>query len=174
MDEQDIDKAEHGGTVLRARDPAPADPRVRNDRPEDGKPDDATPERGSQRGNNDGSGGAERRRYKRSRVLWGATLRLVTDGSTLSVTLANVSASGAKLMFSSMPGREEAEVIARLQPKLRVVLLLPDTAAIPAEVVWVGRGTVGINFLVDPHEASRRLGRVARLEQGGGAQEKEG
>lgn len=120
---------------------------------------------GGQAGNSgDDDGGDERRRFKRSRVLWGGTLRLVEDGSTLSVTLANISASGAKLMFSSMPGREEAAVIERLRPKLRVVLLLPDTAAIPSEIVWVGHGSLGIAFLIDPQDAVRRLGRVARLE----------
>lgn len=175
IEDQDTEIADGGDTLLRERESAfakrrarawvfhPAD--VRGHSPEGGTPEDEAKEGKTGDGEEGGDdGGAERRRFRRSRVLWGGTLRLVEDGSTLSVTLANISASGAKLMFTAMPGREEAEVIERLRPRLRVVLLLPDTAAIPSEVVWVGTSSLGITFLVEPEEAARRLGRVARLE----------
>lgn len=105
-------------------------------------------------------GSRDRRAHRRTRVLWGASLRCADDDARLSVTVANISAGGAKLVFSETPDECEAEVVDRLDPELEVVLALPEVGDFPASVVWIARGRLGIRFAQPPEEIAAAIGAV--------------
>jgi hypothetical protein len=102
----------------------------------------------------------ERRAYRRTRVLWGALLRCAEGDARLPVTVANISAGGAKLVFSETPDEAEAEVVDRLDPGLDVVLILPEIGDFSASVVWIARGCLGVQFDLPPEEIAAAIGAV--------------
>lgn len=102
----------------------------------------------------------DRRAHRRRRVLWGASLRCADDTVNLSVTVADISAGGAKLLFSQMPDIEEAPVVTRIEPGQRIVLILPEFGEFPGEIVWSEVGRLGLRFALDPATVAARLGSV--------------
>ncbi|WP_161958802.1 PilZ domain-containing protein [Ferruginivarius sediminum] len=105
----------------------------------------------------------DRRAYRRTRVLWGASLRCAGDEGTLSVTVANISAGGAKLVFAEYPNEAEAVVADQLDPDVATILMLPSIGEFPAKVVWCGRGRLGIKFTEPPEEVAAIIGPVIDL-----------
>ena len=65
----------------------------------------------------------------------GVPARLTWRGQTIDVRLANLSSSGAMVIFDQVPTIGE-----------RVALQLPDQRAAPADVTWVRDGRIGIHF----------------------------
>lgn len=108
----------------------------------------------------------DRRAHRRRRVLWGASLRCADDTLSLSVTVADISAGGAKLLFSRMPDAEEAPVVARIEPGQEIVLILPEFGEFPGEIVWSEVGRLGLRFALDPQRVAARLGSIVELGSG--------
>lgn len=99
----------------------------------------------------------DRRRYRRSRVLWGATM--IADGfdGEVTCTVVDISAGGAKLMMNTKLIGRDPDLLGMVTPGSRVTLSVRASGSVPAEVVWQDGDRAGLRFLIDPEDVRARF-----------------
>lgn len=102
----------------------------------------------------------ERRRHRRTRVLWGGVLLAQEFKGEIACTVADISAGGAKLLVPAWPEGSDADVIDNLEVGHRVLLSLRASGEVPGEVVWQKPGRLGVRFLLEPDEVRERFDAV--------------
>lgn len=99
----------------------------------------------------------ERRRHRRTRVLWGGVLLAQDFKGEIACTVADISAGGAKLLVPAWPEGSDADVIDNLEVGHRVLLSLRASGEVPGEVVWQKPGRLGVRFLLEADEVRERF-----------------
>jgi len=104
----------------------------------------------------------DRRRHRRARVLWGATL--TADGldgemtcGEVTCTVVDISAGGAKLMMNAKMMGRDPDLLSLVTPGTHVTLSVRASGTVPAEVVWQDADRAGLRFLIEPVEVRARF-----------------
>jgi hypothetical protein len=92
-------------------------------------------------------GGAERRRFPRTGVVWSGTFEV--DGRAFECLALNLSANGAYIHMFEMPEHGG--------DGLSGSLVLPRLGALEADVVWRRHNAMGLQFREDPAVVARLL-----------------
>ena len=99
----------------------------------------------------------DRRRYRRSRVLWGATISADGVDGEVTCTVVDISAGGAKLMMNTKLIGRDPDLVSILTPGAPVTLSVRASGSVPAEVVWQDGDRAGLRFLIDPEDVRARF-----------------
>ena len=99
----------------------------------------------------------ERRRHRRSRVLWGAILTADGFDGEVTCTVVDISAGGAKLMINARIIGRDADLLSLVTPGEQVTLSVRASGSVPAEVVWQDGDRAGLRFLIDPEDVRARF-----------------
>lgn len=89
----------------------------------------------------------EKRRHKRSSVIWPAVVTL-PDGER-PCTVLNLSLGGARIKVARLPASD-----------VRLNLRIPGVGQFPGRVVWHREDGAGVEFTIAPEVASRSIGRA--------------
>lgn len=106
------------------------------------------------------AGTIENRRYRRSTVLWPATV--ICRHSAFDCVIFNISANGAKIMIKNVP--EDAT---------SVILSCRRFGDLEAEIMWRNQNAIGLRFAASPEDVAKALGDTLPLlpETGGDSPE---
>ena len=106
----------------------------------------------------------DRRRHRRARVLWGATL--IADGvdEAVTCTVVDISAGGAKLMMNTKMMGRDPDLLSLMTPGAQVTLSVRASGTVPAEIVWQDADRAGLRFLIEPAEVRARFPGVVPLD----------
>lgn len=99
----------------------------------------------------------ERRRHRRARVLWGATLTADELVGEMTCTVLDISAGGAKLMVNATMMGRDPDLLSMVRPGSRVTLGVRASGAVPAEIVWQDGDRAGLRFLIEPDAVRARF-----------------
>jgi hypothetical protein len=99
----------------------------------------------------------ERRRHRRSRVLWGATVTAEGVDGEVTCTIVDISAGGAKLMMNAKMIGRDPDLLGMLTPGCEVTLSVRASGTVPAEIVWQDGDRAGLRFLIDPADVRARF-----------------
>jgi hypothetical protein len=99
----------------------------------------------------------DRRRYRRSRVLWGATVTAEGIDDEVTCTVVDISAGGAKLMMNAKMMGRDPDLLSMVTPGCQVTLSVRASGTVPAEVVWQDGDRAGLRFLIDPEDVRARF-----------------
>jgi hypothetical protein len=99
----------------------------------------------------------DRRRHRRSRVLWGATMTAEGIEGEVTCTVVDISAGGAKLMMNGKMMVRDPDLLSMVLPGSHVTLSVRASGSVPAEIVWQDGDRAGLRFLIDPDDVRARF-----------------
>jgi hypothetical protein len=103
------------------------------------------------------SAAEDRRRHRRSRVLWGATVTAEGVDGEVTCTVVDISAGGAKLMMNAKMIGRDPDLLGMLTPGCEVTLSVRASGTVPAEIVWQDGDRAGLRFLIEPDDVRARF-----------------